>query len=66
MSDPKKPEALDDAALDGAQGGNLFDTWPVSVRGETKPGKDVILQFDEADAVISGKVITSEADKGDI
>ena len=50
--------------VESAQGGNLIDPWPVSVRArEDKKG---ILFFDEAEAVTSGKVINSETGKSEI
>lgn len=55
MTDRRTPDALPDAALDMAQGGNLIDTFPTSVRGaDRRTGKGVLF-FDEADAVADTK-----------
>lgn len=46
---PKRSKVLADDDLDAAQGGNLFDPWPVSFKA--RDDKNAALFFDEADAV---------------
>ena len=48
-SDQTQPEAVAEDDLDAAQGGNLFNPWPVSFKA--RDDKNAVLFFDEADAV---------------
>ena len=48
-SDQTQPEAVAEDDLDAAQGGNLFNPWPVSFKA--RDDKNAALFFDEADAV---------------
>ncbi len=54
MTDPKKPETLDDDDLDAAQGGIAGSVEPndgVKQDIFALNSKKIVLQFDEADAV---------------